>query len=152
MELIQDRHRRRMNENWRQREVDQVPVVKLFYPAGAATWLLTGIDPEDQDYAFGLCDLGMQSPELGHVLLSELTQPVKGVSVERDIFFQAEATLTVYWQLARMEGGIVTSDSEKLRAAYVALTKEARDNCAEPFGRLLSEAEITEHYQLFGGA
>jgi hypothetical protein len=32
-------------------EQDFWPVVKLFYPAGAATWLLTELDPEDDDVA-----------------------------------------------------------------------------------------------------
>lgn len=35
------------------------PVVKLFTPDGAATWLLSDIYPGDKDFAFGLCDLGM---------------------------------------------------------------------------------------------
>ena len=35
-------------------EKDFWPVVKLFYPAGSATWLLTELDPEDEDVAWGL--------------------------------------------------------------------------------------------------
>jgi hypothetical protein len=38
---------------------DYQPAVKLFCPWGAGTWLLTELDPEDPDIAFGLCDLGM---------------------------------------------------------------------------------------------
>lgn len=34
---------------------DPPPVVKLFTPDAGATWLLTEIDPEDTDHAFGLC-------------------------------------------------------------------------------------------------
>ncbi|CAE7537057.1 unnamed protein product, partial [Symbiodinium sp. CCMP2456] len=48
------------------------PVVKLFCPWGAATWLLSELDPDEPDIAFGLCDLGMGSPELGSVRLSEI--------------------------------------------------------------------------------
>ncbi|MEA2079594.1 MAG: DUF2958 domain-containing protein, partial [Pseudomonadota bacterium] len=44
--------------------IDPKPVVKLFTPDGSATWLLTELDPDDNDIAFGLCDLGMGSPEL----------------------------------------------------------------------------------------
>ena len=40
-------------------EKDFPPVVKFFYPAGNQTWLLTELDPEDEDVATGLCDLGM---------------------------------------------------------------------------------------------
>ena len=36
-------------------EKDFRPVVKLFFPAGPQTWLLTEIDPEDEDVAWGLC-------------------------------------------------------------------------------------------------
>ena len=38
---------------------DPKPVVKLFTPDRAATWLLSEIYPRDTDIAFGLCDLGM---------------------------------------------------------------------------------------------
>ena len=51
---------------------DVPPAVKLFDPAGAATWLLTALDPEDPDIAYGLCDLGLGYPETGSVRISEL--------------------------------------------------------------------------------
>jgi hypothetical protein len=38
---------------------DPPPVVKLFTPDAGATWLLTELDPDDPDIAFGLCDLGL---------------------------------------------------------------------------------------------
>ena len=34
-------------------EKDFWPVVKFFYPAGSATWLITELDPEDEDIAWG---------------------------------------------------------------------------------------------------
>lgn len=46
-------------------EIDFKPVVKLFTPDASCTWLLSEIDPDDPDIAFGLCDLGMGYPELG---------------------------------------------------------------------------------------
>ena len=45
---------------------DPFPVVKLFTPDANATWLLSEIDPEDSDRAFGLCGLGLGCPELGY--------------------------------------------------------------------------------------
>lgn len=36
-------------------EIDFYPVVKLFTPDATCTWLLTEIDPDDPDLAFGLC-------------------------------------------------------------------------------------------------
>ena len=49
-------------------EIDLFPVVKLFTPDANCTWLLTELDPDYPDIAFGLCDLGMQCPELGSVM------------------------------------------------------------------------------------
>ena len=37
------------------KELDPVPVVKLFYPASSATWLLTEVEPDEPDIAWGLC-------------------------------------------------------------------------------------------------
>ena len=53
-------------------DFDPAPVVKLFTPDAGATWLLTEIDPDDHDHAFGLCDLGLGMPEIGWVSLGEL--------------------------------------------------------------------------------
>ena len=54
-------------------EIDFYPVVKLFTPDAAATWLLTEIYPDGTHIAFGLCDLGLGFPELGDVSLAELS-------------------------------------------------------------------------------
>ncbi len=79
-------------------EIDFWPVVKLFTPDAACTWLLTEIDPEDPDIAFGLCDLGMGFPELGSVSLSELAalRGKLGLPVERDLWFKAGKALSAY--------------------------------------------------------
>ena len=94
-------------------EKDFWPVVKLFYPAGAATWLITEAeeDPGDANdlILFGLCDLGQGFPELGSVRLSELqTFPGRfGLGIERDKFFEARAPLSRYADAAREAGCIV---------------------------------------------
>jgi hypothetical protein len=77
--------------------------VKLFTPDAGATWLLTEIDPEDPDIAFGLCDLGMGFPELGNVSLSELAaiRGKLGLPVERDLHFKAKKKLSEYADEAR---------------------------------------------------
>lgn len=91
-------------------EIDFKPVVKLFMPDGGATWLLTEVDPNDPDIAFGLCDLGMGFPELGCVRLSEIKsiRGAIGLPVERDKFFKADKTLSAYAADARKHGCIVT--------------------------------------------
>ena len=84
--------------------IDFKPVVKLFVPWGAATWLLTELETDDgEDIAFGLCDLGMGFPELGRVSLTEIRQlrGPGGLYVERDIHFRADKTLSQYAADAR---------------------------------------------------
>ena len=77
-------------------------------PDAACTWLLTEIDPDDPDIAFGLCDLGMGTPEIGSVSLSELAS-IRGrlnLPVERDLYFTATKTLSAYADEARAHGAI----------------------------------------------
>lgn len=87
---------------------DFKPVVKLFTPWAGATWLLSELDPDDHDIAFGLCDLGLGCPELGYVSLSELRgiRGPGGLTVERDTCFKAEKTLQGYADEARACGYI----------------------------------------------
>lgn len=89
---------------------DPAPVVKLFTPDACATWLLTEIDPDDQDHAFGLCDLGLGCPELGWLSLAELAavRGQLGLPVERDLYFHAEKRLSAYAREARLAERIVT--------------------------------------------
>lgn len=89
-------------------EIDFLPVVKLFTPDAGCTWLLTEIDPQDTDLAFGLCDLGMGCPELGYVSLSELAgvRGGLGLPIERDLHFVGRKPLSVYAADARRCGGI----------------------------------------------
>jgi hypothetical protein len=66
-------------------ERDFPPVVKLFVPWGAATWLLTECDPGG--IAFGLCDMGFGQPELGSLDLQELAD-IRGpgdLRIEQDL-------------------------------------------------------------------
>jgi hypothetical protein len=85
---------------------DVYPVVKLFTPDGACTWLLTELHPEDPDIAFGLCDLGMGFPEIGSVRLSELEElrGKLGLPVERDKHFVPDRPLSAYASKAYREG------------------------------------------------
>jgi len=94
------------------------PVVKLFTPDAQCTWLLSEIDPEEPDIAFGLCDLGMGSPELGSVRLSEIAsvRGILGLPVERDEHFRAQWKLIVYARAA-WTAGTITFDSGALSAA-----------------------------------
>lgn len=109
--------------------IDFPPVVKLFTPDANATWLLTEIDPENPDLAFGLCDLG--HPELGWVSLSELAsvRGAFGLPVERDYHFDGEYPISVYAKAARIAGTIVTDD-RRLAQAQAALDAERQGGAA----------------------
>jgi hypothetical protein len=89
-------------------ETDDFPVVKLFTPDGSCTWLLTELDPDDPDIAFGLCDLGMGFPELGSVRISELesVRGKLGLPVERDLHFLADKPLSAYADEASRRGHV----------------------------------------------
>ena len=89
-------------------EFDPVPVVKLFTPDANATWLLTEVDAQEHDRAFGLCDLGLGHPEIGWCSLSEIAK-VRGsmrLPVERDRHFSPTKTLNQYADEARKAGRI----------------------------------------------
>jgi len=92
------------------KHIDPFPVVKLFTPDAGAAWLLTELDPEDPDIAFGLCDLGQGFPELGSVRLSEIAavRGKLGLPVERDLYFEAEKSLSAYAEEARLLGRVQT--------------------------------------------
>lgn len=89
--------------------VDHAPVLKLFTPDAGATWLISEVDPDDPDRLFGLCDLGLGSPELGYVSLTEITalKGPLGLPVERDLYFVADKPLSAYADEAHAKGRIV---------------------------------------------
>jgi hypothetical protein len=111
--FTQDQERRLLAQGranaGREKSEDFKPVVKLFCPWNGATWLLSELDPDDTDIAFGLCDLGMGFPELGKVSLSELAavRGPGGLRIERDLRFRADKTLGAYADEARREQRII---------------------------------------------
>ena len=108
--LIRNGQLRRHCEEELKAEPDFLPVVKLFTPDAGCTWLLTEIDPEDPDIAFGLCDLGLGIVEVGPVSLQELgrLRGKLGLPVERDRHFTATRTLKAYASEAQQLGYIRT--------------------------------------------
>lgn len=97
---------------------DPLPVVKLFNPLGAATWLATELY-EDGDTLFGLADLGFGCPELGTFSLSEMASvrlPL-GLGLERDIAFSTPHRLSTWAEWARRAGSILWAETLLRRAA-----------------------------------
>jgi|GEM_PF-318315 len=106
-------------------EPDHVPVVKIFNPAGAATWLFTEID-EYGETLFGLCDMGLGMPELGYASRKEIESirvPIRlgglvlgAIGLERDLHFKPEYPLSVYAKAASIKTHI-TFDRAELESA-----------------------------------
>lgn len=107
---------------------DPWPVVKLFNPVGAATWIATELD-EDGDTLFGLADLGFGCPELGCFSLGEiraLRLPF-GLVIERDRFFDAMAPLSVWTDEARRLGSITRAEAALRRRQRDPLLPQPKD-------------------------
>jgi hypothetical protein len=96
---------------------DPAPVVKLFSPVGAATWLATEIASDD-DTLFGLADLGFGCPELGYFSLSEIAalRLPFGLRIERDLDFASNAPLSCWADSARALGSIIAAEQTLLRS------------------------------------
>lgn len=110
--LITDEQRVQLLANGRARaegrNLDPLPIVRLFTPDAHAAWLLSELDPDDGDRAFGLCDVGIAMPELGHVRLSDLAS-IRGPlnrPIERDLYFTARRPLSEYVRLAQENGSV----------------------------------------------
>lgn len=97
---------------------DHHPVVKFFLPGTGCTWLITEVDNEEPYRMFGLCDLGLGYPELGYVDLREISavkSPI-GLTLERDLHFEAKYPISVYADAARITRCITEDGSDLLRA------------------------------------
>ncbi|MBB4632534.1 DUF2958 domain-containing protein [Sphingosinicella soli] len=90
---------------------DPLPVLKLFSPLGAATWIATELY-DDGDTLFGLADLGFGCPELGTFSLREIAavRLPFGLTIERDIAFTPRAPLSVWADTARRCGSIIAAE------------------------------------------
>ena len=112
MKLLTKAHQKKLMANAAKNshgELDLTPVVKLFNPCGAQTWLITEMTPDGK--MFGLCDLGHGWPELGYVSLFDLERirlPF-GLKIERDLHWEGEAPMSAYLakaqELGRIGGG-----------------------------------------------
>ena len=109
------------NGNQENRGKDHKPVVKLSTPDANCTWLLTEIDPEETDVAFGLCDLGLGFPELGYVSITELStlRGKFGLPVERDLSFVPKYPISTYFSAAKVRQQI-TIDKTLLEQIFTA--------------------------------
>lgn len=98
---------------------DHRPVALLFLTNTRCVWLINEINPDYPDEAFGLCDLGMGSPELGYVSIEELilTQSDNDfVLLVNNPNFKPAYPMSVYYQVAS-EAQRIVNDPELLKVA-----------------------------------
>ena len=125
MELVTKELQKQLLLNWGKPDQDSKPVVKIFSPVGAATWIFHSMDPGEPDRLYGLCDLGFGSPELGYASLSEL-QEVRApmgptaIPLERDLDFRPRHSMKVYTKAAK-EKKEITENEALLDAAAARL-------------------------------
>lgn len=90
---------------------DHYPVVKLFYRGSDCVWLLTEIDSQNHDIAFGLCDLGLGFPELGYVSLSEISSVATRFGLENHPDFVARHPISIYFRAANRYRAVVEDET-----------------------------------------
>ena len=84
---------------------DHRPVVRLYVPDTADSWLLARINPLHRHLAFGLADTGPHPPELRPIDLRALKASHPSVTCDR--YFRATRSLSEYARNARRHGRIV---------------------------------------------
>lgn len=101
---------------------DPVPVIKLFNPLGAGTWLATELY-DDDDTLFGLADLGLGCPELGVFSLCEIASVrlPYGMRIERERGFSTPHPLSCWAAAARRAGSLIDAEQQLIRAAHGAV-------------------------------
>jgi hypothetical protein len=92
-------------------EPDPMPVLKLFNPGGAGTWLATEL-ASDGDTLFGLADLGFGCPELGCFSLREIAaiRLPFGLRIERDRHFSTPHPISLWVDTARACLSIIAAE------------------------------------------
>lgn len=117
MALIPKIIRAQLQENGRRQKplrdtyarIDFLPVIRLYTPDADAIWLLTEEDPDTPDIFYGLTDLGLGSPDVGPIRLSDMER-IRGrfgLPVERDHFWTPAGPISEYIKAAIEAGKIV---------------------------------------------
>jgi hypothetical protein len=136
MPLLTEEQKQQLLDNGQpeNRDKDHSPVVRLFIPFTACTWLLSELDHQEPDIAFGLCDLGMGFPELGYVSIDELSSiKLAGTfEVMCDNAFSVTYPMSVYARAARMEQMITTNPDILRKAANILEQELKQGNSLQP--------------------
>jgi hypothetical protein len=126
MKLFTDEQYDKLIENGKNYDRDHAPVVRLHILFTGCQWLISELNPEEPNIAFGLCDLGMGFPELGYVDLDEI-KAVKSVPfpVMPDVFFESLYPMSVYAEAARL-CQYITTERDDLKKAHEVLEERKK--------------------------
>ncbi|MBS1778034.1 MAG: DUF2958 domain-containing protein [Bacteroidetes bacterium] len=122
MLIIDKETREKLLENGKpeNRDQDHPPVVQISILSTDCVWLLSDLDPDAENIAFGLCDLGMGFPELGYVDLNEIAELSMSASVMPIIFvnkINATHQLTTYYRASLIDNKITTDEKLLIQAS-----------------------------------
>ena len=133
MKLFTDEQYQQLLKNGADPDKNYPPVAHLFMPWGRAEWLISEINPKFPHIAFGLCDLGMGSPELGYVDLEELKAVRAGpfqLGIENNDHFEAKYPMSIYVAASKVAGAI--SRNEPLLRKLYAMELAKKQNTPKP--------------------
>jgi hypothetical protein len=107
MQLLPDDLREQIPKLYSQEKVktdEKIVHAKFFFPAGNWTWFVTEGEDEDGDFIFFGYVLGFEA-EWGYFTLNELQNiNIKGLTVERDLYFKPGKFKDVISQFRRERG------------------------------------------------
>lgn len=93
---------------------DHIPVARLKLIGNGASWLVCELNPDDEDTAYGLCDLGHGYAELRSFKISAIetiAEEMEKSLLKRDESFKGQFPISVYFRAACYYFGIVTKES-----------------------------------------
>ena len=111
MKLITKAQMQKLTKNWNKDNLgEQKPVVKMFTPDAAATWLFVAASLQEEDndiILYGIADVGLGFVEWGYVSFTELTsiRGKLGLPVERDRYTTFDKTMNEYYAAAYTGAG-----------------------------------------------
>lgn len=93
-------------------KLDKVPVVHLVAYNLNYRWILTELDEDDEDVAYGLIDMNDNNPHVGYVRISDITELVKQKAyIFNDYGFSTRHCLGTFSVMAEEAKRIVASEN-----------------------------------------
>jgi hypothetical protein len=130
----------------------EMPLVKLFRPGGRYRCLISRLNPDDMNMAYGLTDTGTGLPEMGPVRLDVIASwcTAIGPAIERDELFKPKRSLFLYWETWRDEA-LLRKASDQVNDAGAARHRQIRP-MPQSFRRSTSQGTTGNQSRLSGSA